>query len=667
MFSKILIANRGEIACRVMRTARRLGIRTVAVYSDADAQAQHRAQADEAVHLPGNLPRETYLLIEKIIAAAQATGAQAVHPGYGFLSENAQFAHACRAAGLVFIGPPPSAIEAMGSKSAAKRLMENAGVPLVPGYHGQAQDDALLLREAKRIGFPVLLKAAAGGGGKGMRAVMAEDEFANALAAARREAMNSFGDDTMLVEKYLLQPRHVEVQVFCDAKGNGVYLFERDCSIQRRHQKIVEEAPAPGMTAELRKKMGDAAVKAAQAIGYEGAGTIEFLLDVTGEFYFMEMNTRLQVEHPVTEFITGQDLVEWQLRVAAGERLPLLQEELTINGHAIEVRLCAEDTANQFMPSTGKLAVFAAPASAAGVRLDTGVVAGDSITPFYDPMIAKLICHGGTRAEAAAKLAQALRETRIAGVHVNTAYLHRVVSSDAFLAADLDTRFLERHGDKLLPSPATTASAALLAAAFIATRPTHSTPRQHAADPHSPWHALDGWEPAGPRRTPVALRQGERILRYTAVVLAGTGLTVHDGQQAHDVQLAGNDDGNLHYTLDGAQGSVSVLHTQLHGHEQVHVWLAGEYAAFTVPPVAYEATDAGHGGDCRAPMHGRIVALLVAAGARVKKGQPLLVMEAMKMEHPVCAPADGAVSEFLCKEGALVDEGSSLVVFEAAP
>ncbi|MFP5440541.1 MAG: acetyl/propionyl/methylcrotonyl-CoA carboxylase subunit alpha, partial [Gammaproteobacteria bacterium] len=415
MLKKILVANRGEIAVRVMRTARRLGIKTVAVYSDADANAQHRLQADEAVHLPGNLPRETYLVVDRIIAAAKATGADAIHPGYGFLSENAAFAQACRDAGLVFIGPPPSAIAAMGSKSAAKQLMEAAGVPLVPGYHGDAQDDALLLKEAQRIGFPVLLKAAAGGGGKGMRAVMHEREFAEALASARREAMHSFSDDHMLVEKYLLQPRHVEIQVFCDRHGNGVYLFERDCSIQRRHQKIVEEAPAPGMSADLRKKMGDAAVKAAKAISYEGAGTVEFLLDVTGDFYFMEMNTRLQVEHPVTEFITGQDLVEWQLRVAAGEKLPLAQDELKINGHAIEVRICAEDTDAGFLPSTGVLSLFVPPLTATHTRLDTGVVQGDRITPYYDPMIAKLICHGATRKEAIKHLVEALRATCIAG------------------------------------------------------------------------------------------------------------------------------------------------------------------------------------------------------------------------------------------------------------
>ncbi len=662
MFKKILIANRGEIACRVIRTCRRLGIATVALYSDADCNAQHRLQADESVHLPGNLPRETYLIIEKIIAAAKSVGADAIHPGYGFLSENAKFAQACRNAGIDFIGPPPAAIEAMGSKSAAKRLMAHAGVPLVPGYHGEQQDDARLLVEAKRIGFPVLLKAAAGGGGKGMRAVLSEAEFADALAAARREAMNSFGDDTMLAEKYLQRPRHVEVQVFCDTHGNGVYLFERDCSIQRRHQKIVEEAPAPGMTPVLRKKMGDAAVKAAQAIGYEGAGTVEFLLDVTGDFYFMEMNTRLQVEHPVTELITGQDLVEWQIRVAGGEKLPRTQDQLQINGHAIEVRICAEDTDHNFLPSTGTITVMRTPAVAGDVRLDTGVIEGDTISPFYDPMVAKLICHGANRREAAARLAQALRDTRIAGITVNVPYLHRIVSSAPFLDADLDTRFLERHADILTADPAGLHVAAAIAAVQIATSPTAATPRQHASDPWSPWEALDSWEPTGARRQPVVLTYRGESLRQSVVPTTDGRSLVTLGKQTLSIRLSARDDG--HYQVELGERHDQTW-TQRLGNV-VHVWLRGEHYALVIPPVAGEATDAGQGGDCKAPMHGRIVALLVAAGARVKRNQPLVIMEAMKMEHPICAPADGTVREFLCAEGALVDEGVVLLVFELA-
>ncbi|MFP5384259.1 MAG: acetyl/propionyl/methylcrotonyl-CoA carboxylase subunit alpha [Gammaproteobacteria bacterium] len=665
MFSKILIANRGEIACRVMRTARRLGIATVAVYSDADSNAQHRLQADEAVHLPGNLPRETYLVMEKIIAAAKQTGADAIHPGYGFLSENAVFAQACRDAGIAFIGPPPSAIEAMGSKSAAKRLMEEAGVPLVPGYHGQAQDDALLLVEAKRIGFPVLLKAAAGGGGKGMRAVLAESEFAAALAAARREAMNSFGDDQMLVEKYLLQPRHVEVQVFCDRHGNGVYLFERDCSIQRRHQKIVEEAPAPGMTPELRARMGAVAVKAAQAIGYEGAGTIEFLLDADGSFYFMEMNTRLQVEHPVTEFITGQDLVEWQLRVAASETLPLTQAALTIRGHAIEVRICAEDTDHNFLPSTGRLALFRAPVGDPLVRLDTGVVEGDAISPFYDPMIAKLICHGSTREEAAARLAHALRDTRIAGVATNTAYLHRIVSSDAFRAADLDTRFIERHEEALRADSGNLPLALALTACTQAAEHSSAAVRAHAQDPWSPWLAQDAWEPTGPRAQPVALRLGDTMHRLTVTHRARRGTVdggdlVQYGPQQFDLAVW-LDDGHLNWKRDEHRGN-AWLHRIA---DTWHLFMDGEHYALALPTVLAEsAEDAAHG--CRAPMHGRVVALLVEPGTAVKRGQPLAVMEAMKMEHQITAPADGTVGDFHCAAGDLVDEGTTLLDFEPA-
>ncbi|MFZ5755554.1 MAG: acetyl/propionyl/methylcrotonyl-CoA carboxylase subunit alpha [Pseudomonadota bacterium] len=633
MLKKILIANRGEIACRVIRTARRLGIATVAVHSDADAHAQHRLQADESVHLPGTLPRDTYLVIEKIIAAARLSGADAIHPGYGFLSENAAFAQACRDAGIVFIGPPPSAIEAMGSKSAAKRLMENAGVPLVPGYHGKDQHDALLLKEAKRIGFPVLLKAAAGGGGKGMRAVMAETEFAAALASARREAANSFGDDTMLVEKYLQQPRHVEVQVFCDSHGNGVYLFERDCSIQRRHQKIVEEAPAPGMTPALRRKMGEAAVKAAQAIGYEGAGTIEFLLDVTGDFYFMEMNTRLQVEHPVTEYITGQDLVEWQIRVASGGRLPLTQEALRIDGHAIEVRICAEDADHEFLPSTGRLALFVPPHTGTQVRLDTGVIEGDTITPFYDPMIAKLICHGSTRDEAIDHLTQALRETRIAGPACNVAFLHRVVSSAPFRAADLDTRFLERHAEQLQ------ADAALIERAVDhAARYTARTARSIAGngnDSHSPWDAVDHWEAGGERMLPVMFQHDGKAYRRR--------IAVHTADATPADPPPGHAGAVLHRVGDA-----------------LHVWLQGEQIVLQLPG---HGSDDGHAGDCRAPMHGRIVALLAEAGTPVKRGDPLLVMEAMKMEHTLRAPHDGTLHAFLCAPGSMVEEGSTLVTF----
>ncbi len=455
MFEKILIANRGEIACRVAATARRLGVRTVAVYSDADAQARHVRECDEAVHIGASSPRESYLRWERILDAARATGAQAVHPGYGFLSENEEFAQACADAGVVFIGPPASAIAAMGSKSAAKALMDKAGVPLVPGYHGQDNDAALLLREAAAIGFPVLIKASAGGGGKGLRRVDKVEDFAPALASCQREAKNSFGEDHVLVERYVTRPRHIEIQIFGDSHGQCIYLFERDCSVQRRHQKVLEEAPAPGLTAARRAEMGAAAVAAAKAVGYVGAGTVEFIAEEKDDgdlhFYFMEMNTRLQVEHPVTEAITGLDLVEWQLRVAAGERLPLAQEQLTMRGHAIEARICAENPDANFLPATGTLQVARWPAhvaferSAVLPRVDAGVREGDAITPFYDSMIAKLIVWGEDRAQALARLDAALRDTHIMGLHTNVAFLRRVVASRAFSTADLDTALIERE------------------------------------------------------------------------------------------------------------------------------------------------------------------------------------------------------------------------------
>ena len=465
MFTKILIANRGEIACRVAATAKRMGVKTVAVYSDADANAKHVAVCDEAVHIGGSAPKDSYLCWERILEAAKATGAQAIHPGYGFLSENEEFAQACQDAGLVFIGPPPSAIKDMGLKAESKQLMEKAGVPLVPGYHGADQDPALLQREADRIGYPVLIKASAGGGGKGMRAVDKSEDFAAALASCKREAINSFGDDAVLIEKYVQRPRHIEIQVFGDTLGNYVYLFERDCSVQRRHQKVLEEAPAPGMSPTRRAEMGAAAVAAAKAVGYVGAGTVEFIAEEVNDgdlrFYFMEMNTRLQVEHPVTESITGLDLVEWQLRVAAGQPLPLQQDQLQITGHAIEARICAENPDAGFLPATGTMDVLRWPPHVSfqrvspdhPVRVDAGVTEGDAITPYYDSMIAKLIVHGDDRAQALARLDAALAATHIVGLHTNVAFLRRVVASQSFAMADLDTALIEREADVLLKQP----------------------------------------------------------------------------------------------------------------------------------------------------------------------------------------------------------------------
>jgi len=499
MFRKILIANRGEIACRVAVTARRLGVKTVAVYSDADAHAKHVAACDEAIHVGGSAPKDSYLRWERIIEAAKATGAEAIHPGYGFLSENEEFAQACAAAGLAFIGPPASAILAMGLKAESKQLMEKAGVPLVPGYHGSNQDPELLRAEADRIGYPVLIKASAGGGGKGMRAVERAEDFADALASCQREARNSFGDDAVLIEKYVQRPRHIEIQVFGDTHGNCVYLFERDCSVQRRHQKVLEEAPAPGMTPEMRAQMGLAAVAAARAVNYVGAGTVEFIVEQRdgGEmsFFFMEMNTRLQVEHPVTEAITGLDLVEWQLRVAAGEPLPLRQDQLQIRGHAIEARICAENPDNQFLPATGTLAVYRKPAASSfaisDCRFDDGVREGDTISPFYDSMVAKLIVHGDTREQALARLDEALAQTHVVGLSTNVQFLRHVVRSPSFAEARLDTALIPREAAVLFdqqPVPVPLAVAATVAQTLL---------NERAGESANPFSKADGWRSHG--------------------------------------------------------------------------------------------------------------------------------------------------------------------------
>jgi len=496
MFTKILIANRGEIACRVIKTAKKMGILTVAVYSDADADALHVHMADEAIYLGASPSRESYLLGDKVIAAAKRTGAQAIHPGYGFLSENADFCRKCAQENITFIGPPVAAIEAMGSKSAAKNIMEKANVPLVPGYHGEDQAEQILKQAADDMGYPVLLKATAGGGGKGMRQVWSEKEFSEGLAAAKREAKSSFGDDTMLVEKYLTQPRHVEIQVFCDNHNNAVYLFERDCSVQRRHQKVIEEAPAFSMSESLRAQMGESAIKSAQAIGYQGAGTVEFLLDVDGSFYFMEMNTRLQVEHPVTEMISGQDLVEWQLRVAAGETLPKTQSELSINGHAFEARIYAEDANNDFLPATGTLSFLQTPVESDNVRIDTGVRQGDEVSVFYDPMIAKLIVWDENREKALQRLAKALAEYRIDGVTTNIDFLYNLATSKPFIDADIDTGFIEKHNDLIFHKDSQTLANELPMAALylVLSQQQNAIDKANTTnDPHSPWHNTNAW------------------------------------------------------------------------------------------------------------------------------------------------------------------------------
>jgi 3-methylcrotonyl-CoA carboxylase alpha subunit len=656
MFTKILIANRGEIACRVIRTARRLGIRTVAVFSEADARARHVRLADEAVLIGPAPARESYLDGARIVEAARATGAQAIHPGYGFLSENAAFAEACEKGGVVFVGPPASAIRAMGSKAAAKALLEKAGVPLTPGYHGESQDPSLLAREARRIGFPVLLKASAGGGGKGMRRVDGPGELEAALAACRREAMQAFGDDRVLVEKYVLRPRHVEIQVFGDRHGGCVHLFERDCSVQRRHQKVLEEAPAPGMTPERRAAMGAAAVEAARAVGYVGAGTVEFIVDPAGAFFFMEMNTRLQVEHPVTEMITGLDLVEWQLRVAAGERLPLRQEQLQIDGHALEARIYAEDPEKGFLPSTGRLIHLAAPETSYHVRIDAGVDEGDEITPHYDPMIAKLVVWDATRERALARMRAALAQLRIVGVANNVEFLARLVASPAFASGDLDTGLIEREAEFLFPATRETPQEAWLLAALADLEGEERAP---AASP-SPWDARDGWRLNSRASRTLTLRLGGTQQDVSVEYAAGGYLLGLGGQR---VFASAEPEG--HGVLRARIGERRVHAAVIVAGERRHVFLEGR----TYPIVRVDASYRGGAGDelagrLTAPMPGKVIALLAKPGGKVEKGTPLLVLEAMKMEHTIKAPRSGLLKAFRFEPGDQVSEGAELVELE---
>ena len=659
MFSKILIANRGEIACRVIDTAREMGIATVAVYSDADRDALHVQLADEAVHIGAAPARDSYLAAERILQAARATGAQAIHPGYGFLSENAAFARACAEREVVFIGPPAAAIEAMGSKSAAKRIMEGAGVPLVPGYPGDDPDPARLRAAAQQMGYPVLLKATAGGGGKGMRQVWSAAEFDAALAAAKREALASFGDERMLVEKYLTRPRHVEVQVFCDNAGHGVYLAERDCSVQRRHQKVIEEAPAPGMTDSLRRAMGDTALQAARAIDYRGAGTVEFLLDADGSFYFMEMNTRLQVEHPVTEMITGQDLVAWQLLVAAGATLPLRQEQIRIDGHAFEARIYAEDPDNDFLPATGTLGFLQPPEESRHVRVDTGVRQGDEVSVYYDPMIAKLIVWDESRERALDRLRNALAQYRIGGTVTNLEFLYNLATSRPFRDAELDTGFIERHAELIFHQREQDLARELprAALALLLYRQQHSAPAA-ATDPHSPWHAGNGWRLNEPHAHRLTLHCHQRD-HEIVVVQQESRYTVQAA--GHTVELRGELRGDtLHLEAQGHRQRATLARTA----DGFTLYLPGGACHFRqVLPDTGEADTAGSGAGLRAPMHGTIVALLVEPGAAVAADAPLLVMEAMKMEHTIRAPTAGVVNDFYYASGDLVDGGAQLVDF----
>ena len=667
MFKKILIANRGEIACRVAATARRLSVRTVAVYSDADAQARHVRACDEAVHIGGNAPRDSYLRWQRIIDAALATGAQAIHPGYGFLSENQDFARACAAAGLVFIGPPADAIAAMGSKSAAKTLMGQAGVPLVPGYHGADNDPALLQREAEAIGFPVLIKASAGGGGKGMRRVDSAADFAAALASCQREAQSSFGNDHVLIERYVLRPRHIEIQVFGDAHGHCVHLFERDCSVQRRHQKVLEEAPAPGLSDARRAEMGAAAVAAARAVGYVGAGTVEFIAEPVEasadtpadlRFYFMEMNTRLQVEHPVTEAITGLDLVEWQLRVACGEPLPLRQEQLSRRGHAIEARICAENPDANFLPATGRLHVVRWPAHVSFERsdplprVDSGFGEGDAISPHYDSMVAKLIVWGADRAQALARLDAALRDTHIVGLNTNVAFLRRVVGSTAFATADLDTALIEREHAALFDSPPL--PLALVAAGLVA----HTLAEEAKLEGADPWSHRDGWRLLGGarRRFDIELNQSVHSLVLERRHDAATVLEIGAQRWPLAVRALG---GDRHDVLLADQRHTLTVYAQ---GERLAVFAEQGSASLTeIDAIGHAADQASEGGRLTAPMPGKVVSFLVAVGDVVQRGQALAVMEAMKMEHTISAPRDGVVAELLYAAGDQVSEGGELL------
>ena len=680
MINKLLVANRGEIACRVMKTAKHLGIKTVAVYSDADVNARHVAMADEAIHLGPSPSKDSYLRSDLIIKHAKELGVDAIHPGYGFLSENAEFANLCKSNDIIFVGPPASAIEAMGSKSAAKRIMEEAGVPLVPGYHGDDQQEATLKQAADDMGYPVLLKAAAGGGGKGMRQVWNESEFTQALNAAKRESMASFGDDHMLVEKYLTRPRHVEIQVFCDSHGNGVYLFERDCSVQRRHQKIIEEAPAPNMTQSIRESMGEAAILAAKAINYEGAGTVEFLLDEDGSFYFMEMNTRLQVEHPVTEMITGEDLVQWQLSVAEGNTLPKTQQQLTLNGHAFEARIYAEDPANNFLPSTGVLHLLQPPKESSLIRVDTGVEQGDEVSVYYDPMIAKLVVWGESRDIALKRLLHALGDYHIAGVTTNIDFLKRVASNREFKAAELTTTFVEKHNDALFAEAKRDIQAKLPVMAILAilsrrfekgidapeSRDKSLTAKNTSNVSSSPWFTAGAWRANASHKEQLTLIVGEEEFAVT-------------------VNHVFNDDTSAAWEVTSADSTVSVSGA-IHNH-QLSVEVAGVKSKYTfansngdfglynqdthinfsvVAPSLGEDDENNGNTNFDAPMNGTIVAHLVKCGEKVKKGEPILVMEAMKMEHSIVAPSDGVVDSFYFEPGELVDGGAALLEFTSA-
>ena len=673
MFKKILIANRGEIACRVASTARQMGIATVAVYSDADRHAAHVKACDEAIYIGGSEPSQSYLRADAIIEAAKKTGAEAIHPGYGFLSENGRFVEACHQAGIKFIGPSAAAMEAMGSKSAAKALMEKAGVPLVPGYHGDNQDPDFLHQQADSIGYPVLIKASAGGGGKGMRIVNSSDEFIGMLESCKREAINSFSNDHVLIERYVTKPRHIEIQVFGDELGNYVYLFERDCSVQRRHQKVIEEAPAPGMTEERRRAMGEAAVNAARAVNYVGAGTVEFIAEQDGTFYFMEMNTRLQVEHPVTEMITGYDLVEWQLRIANNEAIPVQQEDLSINGHAIEVRIYAENPDNDFLPSIGLLSHLDFPSHLsfvnAPVRVDSGISQGDRISPFYDPMIAKLIVWGVDREQAIARMRQALLETHIIGLHTNVPFLYRLMNNSSFVSADLDTGLIEKNQASLFP-PAQKLSIKALGYAAASYLAKHGLKNSRAAQNTAssyvdPWDSSDYWRSRQSAGTSITVADDSAQYLVTIKQRSTDDWILDVDGTEHELtwEVTSTADNQDNYEINlGLDGTLSKGKVVLN-REELYLYTQDGQTRLSIPDSlahAGEGDDVG-GGGLTAPMPGKVINIQVNVGDKVEQGQVLVVMEAMKMEHSITASTGGVVEELFFAVGDQVTEGAELI------
>ncbi|HTV83789.1 MAG TPA: biotin carboxylase N-terminal domain-containing protein [Dyella sp.] len=663
MFERVLIANRGEIACRVIRTCRRLGVHTIAVYSQADKDAQHVRLADEAWPIGGPRPADSYLRGEAILEVAKKSGAQAIHPGYGFLSENTGFARACSDAGVVFIGPRPESIDAMGSKAAAKALMERHQVPLVPGYHGDNQEPAFLAEQARKTGFPLMIKAAAGGGGKGMRIVRGEKEFADALASAQREAASSFGDTRVILERYVEHPRHIEFQVFGDTHGNIIHLNERECSAQRRYQKVLEETPSPFLNPERRRAMGEAAVAAARAVDYVGAGTVEFIVGQDGTFFFMEMNTRLQVEHPVTEETLGLDLVEWQLRIAAGEALPLRQEQVQAHGHAIEVRLYAEDPDQNFLPGSGKLRVLKLPAPSRHVRLDGGVIEGDTVTIFYDPMIAKLIVHDTDRTQALQRLREALAECEIVGPKSNIAFLERLARHPVVVEGRIDTGYLDRHLDQFLTGDAAVPEAVLFAAATAALLYDEGAvvaAASSTSDPYSPWSRADAWRIGHAGKRIVAL--ASRDQRYEIEAHGHDGdYQLQHGPSQGQVQGARLQHGVLSARLN-AEG-VRLAARAFGDRVLLHDACGQRYAFARAAAFAWESKEGGGGNQIIAPMPGRIVLVKAKAGDKVEEGQEILVMEAMKMELALKAPRSGTIESVSAAQGQFVEADAVLVRF----